>query len=53
MSKRWNYEGYTIEKGAAGFYVLDWDYEGDGETLNGGMPFKTRHEAERFILGRG
>ncbi len=45
------YMGYIIEKGAAGFYVIDWDYEGDGATLNGGMPFKSLWEAESYIRG--
>lgn len=42
-SQRQQVEAYIIEKGAFGWYVIDWDYEGDGETIAG--PFKSRQAA--------
>jgi len=49
---KWEYLGLIIEKGVFGFYVIDWDYECE-TVLNSGMPFKTRNEAELFILSKG
>ena len=30
---RFQYLGWIIEQGAAGWYVIDWDYEGDGDVF--------------------
>jgi len=46
---QWEYEGFTIERGAFGYYVIDWDYT-DEQVCNGGQPFKKLHEAENYIL---
>lgn len=46
MGEKRQYMGLMIERGLWGYYVFDWDYEGDGPTL---AVCKTLHEAERFI----
>ena len=42
---KYEYLGFMVEKGLY-WYVYDWDYEGEGETM--GM-FDSEWQAERFI----
>lgn len=33
--RRYQFLGWILEKGIAGWYVLDWDYEGHESTMYG------------------
>lgn len=50
--KREQVEGLIIEQGALGWYVIDWDMEGDCATLAGPLP-KPQAVARAIDLSHG
>lgn len=49
IGQKINHEGYLIERGGAGYYICDWDYE--SETVIAG-PVRTLDAARAFIDSR-
>ena len=41
-----NYDSYLIERGALGYYVLDWDWEAERDIAG---PFKSIEQAKRWV----